>query len=47
LKTLSYSTMIRACEVKKDFDAIVYNTMITACGEVNNWVETERIRVRV
>jgi pentatricopeptide repeat protein len=38
LKTLSYSTMITACEVKKDFDAIVYNTIITACGEVNNWV---------
>lgn len=27
----------------KDFDAIFYNTMITVCGEVNNWVETERI----
>jgi len=34
--------MITACEMKKDFDAIVYNTIITACGEVNNWVETER-----
>ncbi|XP_065855820.1 pentatricopeptide repeat-containing protein At3g29290 [Euphorbia lathyris] len=26
-----------------DFDVIVYNTMISVCGRINNWVETERI----
>ncbi|WCJ25632.1 Pentatricopeptide repeat (PPR) superfamily protein [Euphorbia peplus] len=26
-----------------EFDVIVYNTMISVCGRVNNWVETERI----
>ncbi|KAF5457588.1 hypothetical protein F2P56_021679 [Juglans regia] len=31
------------CEARKDFDAIVYNTMITVCCKVNNWVEAERI----
>lgn len=29
--------------VKKDFDAIVYNTMLSICGKVNDWVQTERI----
>jgi pentatricopeptide repeat protein len=38
-----FMELLGECEVKKDFDAIVYNTMITACGKVNNWVETERI----
>lgn len=28
---------------KKDFDVIVYNTMISVCGKEKNWVETERI----
>lgn len=28
---------------RNDFDVIVYNTMISVCGRVNNWVETERI----
>ncbi|XP_022964230.1 pentatricopeptide repeat-containing protein At3g29290 isoform X1 [Cucurbita moschata] len=27
----------------KQFDAIVYNTMISVCGKENNWVEAERI----
>ncbi|KAK4572588.1 hypothetical protein RGQ29_030848 [Quercus rubra] len=35
--------MLGECEVKKDFDAIAYNTMITVCGKVNNGVETVRI----
>lgn len=38
-----FMELLGECEVKKDFDAIVYNTMITVCGKVNNWVETERI----
>ncbi|KAA8547933.1 hypothetical protein F0562_004362 [Nyssa sinensis] len=29
--------------IKKDFDAVVYNTMISICGKVNNWVQTERV----
>ncbi|KAJ6421583.1 hypothetical protein OIU84_028871 [Salix udensis] len=28
---------------RKDFDVIVYNTMISVCGKEKNWVETERI----
>lgn len=28
---------------KKDFDVIVYNTMISVCGRVNNWIETEKL----
>ncbi|CAK7323014.1 unnamed protein product [Dovyalis caffra] len=28
---------------KKDFDVIVYNTIISVCGRENNWVETQRI----
>lgn len=35
--------LLGKCEVKKDFDAVAYNTMITVCGKINNWVETERI----
>ncbi|KAJ7971140.1 Pentatricopeptide repeat [Quillaja saponaria] len=31
------------CDTKKDFDAVVYNTMISICGKVKNWVEIERI----
>ncbi|GAV65713.1 PPR domain-containing protein/PPR_2 domain-containing protein/PPR_3 domain-containing protein [Cephalotus follicularis] len=29
--------------IHKDFDVIVYNTIIAICARVNNWVETERI----
>ncbi|KAK3182724.1 hypothetical protein Dsin_030010 [Dipteronia sinensis] len=28
---------------KKDFDVLVYNTMISVCGRVNNWIEPEKI----
>ncbi|KAF2283588.1 hypothetical protein GH714_012093 [Hevea brasiliensis] len=28
---------------RNDFDVIVYNTVISVCGRVNNWVETERV----
>lgn len=31
------------CKRKNSFDAIVYNTILSACGKVNNWVQTERI----
>ncbi|XP_057952998.1 pentatricopeptide repeat-containing protein At3g29290 isoform X2 [Malania oleifera] len=30
-------------KVNMGFDAVVYNTIISICGKVNNWVETERI----
>ncbi|KAK9114509.1 hypothetical protein Syun_021306 [Stephania yunnanensis] len=29
--------------VRRRFDAVVYNTMMSICGEVNRWVETERM----
>ncbi|KAK9090971.1 hypothetical protein Sjap_024148 [Stephania japonica] len=29
--------------VRDSFDAVVYNTMMSICGEVNRWVETERL----
>nr|UPT49856.1 pentatricopeptide repeat protein AaPPR641 [Agave angustifolia] len=28
---------------KKNFDTVVYNTMIAVCGKAKNWVETERL----
>ncbi|KAK7394343.1 hypothetical protein VNO78_14866 [Psophocarpus tetragonolobus] len=31
------------CNVQKDFDAIVYNTMISICRNVDNWSEIERL----
>ncbi|RYR60348.1 hypothetical protein Ahy_A04g017430 [Arachis hypogaea] len=31
------------CDVRKDFDAIVYNTMISICRRVGNWSEIERV----
>ncbi|XP_061344272.1 pentatricopeptide repeat-containing protein At3g29290 isoform X2 [Gastrolobium bilobum] len=31
------------CDVGKDFDAIVYNTMISVCRKVDNWSEIERL----
>ncbi|KAG5026529.1 hypothetical protein AAZX31_08G247900 [Glycine max] len=31
------------CDVEKDFDAIVYNTMISTCRNVENWSEIERL----
>ncbi|XP_057482302.1 pentatricopeptide repeat-containing protein At3g29290-like isoform X1 [Actinidia eriantha] len=33
----------RKGNVGKNFDAVVYNTMISVCGKVNNWVPTVRI----
>lgn len=33
----------RECDVEKDFDAIVYNTMISICREVDNWGEIQRL----
>ncbi|XP_027188889.1 pentatricopeptide repeat-containing protein At3g29290 isoform X2 [Cicer arietinum] len=33
----------RECDVKKDFDVVVYNTMISTCKEVDNWSEIERL----
>jgi len=33
----------RVCDVEKDFDAVVYNTMISICREVGNWSEIERL----
>ncbi|KAM5581096.1 pentatricopeptide repeat-containing protein [Rosa sericea] len=39
--------MFRAMEgesgVRDGFDTVVYNTMISVCGKVNNWRETERL----
>ncbi|KAG2389903.1 Pentatricopeptide repeat-containing protein [Vigna angularis] len=31
------------CDVEKDFDAIVYNTMISICRNVDNWYEIEKL----
>jgi len=31
------------CDVEKDFDAIVYNTMISICRNADNWSEIERL----
>ncbi|TKY45818.1 Pentatricopeptide repeat-containing protein [Spatholobus suberectus] len=31
------------CDAEKDFDAIVYNTMISICRNVDNWSEIERL----
>ncbi|XP_038891011.1 pentatricopeptide repeat-containing protein At3g29290 [Benincasa hispida] len=42
---LSALEMFKAWEHKYDltqFDAVVYNTMISICGKDNNWVEAER-----
>lgn len=30
-------------DIKKDFDAVVYNTLISICRKVKKWVEIERI----
>ncbi|PON82132.1 Tetratricopeptide-like helical domain containing protein [Trema orientale] len=38
-----FSEMEEECEVKNSFDTIVYNTMISVCGRVNNWLETLRL----
>ncbi|XP_058788402.1 pentatricopeptide repeat-containing protein At3g29290 isoform X2 [Vicia villosa] len=33
----------RDCDVGRDFDAAVYNTVISICKEVGNWSEIERL----
>ncbi|KAK8586817.1 hypothetical protein V6N12_021341 [Hibiscus sabdariffa] len=33
--------------LEKGFDVIVYNTAISICGRLNNWVETERLWRRI
>ncbi|XP_062106412.1 pentatricopeptide repeat-containing protein At3g29290 isoform X2 [Humulus lupulus] len=38
-----FSEIERDCEVKNSFDTIVYNTMISVCARVNNWLETLRL----
>lgn len=38
-----FSKLEVECKVKKDFDVIVYNTMISICGKVNDWGQTEKI----
>lgn len=38
-----FSKLEVECKVKKDFDVIAYTTMISICGKVNNWAQTERI----
>lgn len=38
-----FSEMEKEHEVEKGFDAIVYNTMISVCGRVNNWLESLRL----
>ncbi|KAL5582053.1 hypothetical protein UlMin_014495 [Ulmus minor] len=38
-----FSEMEEECEVRNGFDSIVYNTMISACGRVNKWIEAERL----
>ncbi|XP_054787721.1 pentatricopeptide repeat-containing protein At3g29290 [Prosopis cineraria] len=30
-------------DIEKDFDAVVYNTMISICGKFHEWIEIERI----
>ncbi|XP_021816820.1 pentatricopeptide repeat-containing protein At3g29290 isoform X2 [Prunus avium] len=38
-----FVAMEEESEVSDSFDTIVYNTMISICGKVNNWRETERL----
>ncbi|KAI5431887.1 pentatricopeptide repeat-containing protein At3g29290 [Lathyrus oleraceus] len=33
----------RDCDVGRDFDAVVYNTVMSICKEVGNWSEIERL----
>ncbi|CAI8596261.1 unnamed protein product [Vicia faba] len=33
----------RDCDVGRDFDVVVYNTVISICKEVGNWSEIERL----
>ncbi|XP_052196835.1 pentatricopeptide repeat-containing protein At3g29290 isoform X2 [Diospyros lotus] len=38
-----FEELERNGNAKRDFDAVVYNTMISVCGKVNNWVQALRI----
>ena len=38
-----FSKLQVECKVKNDFDVIVYNTMISICGKLDNWGQTEQI----
>jgi len=38
-----FRKLVRECDVEKGFDAVVYNTMISICKEVDNWSEIERL----
>ncbi|KAM7516727.1 hypothetical protein LguiA_006310 [Lonicera macranthoides] len=38
-----FQELVGESDLKKDFDVVVYNTMISVCGKMNNWVHTERI----
>ncbi|KAL6139929.1 hypothetical protein ACLB2K_058230 [Fragaria x ananassa] len=38
-----FREMEKESGVRDGFDTIVYNTMISVCGKVNNWRETERL----
>lgn len=38
-----FEDLVGKSNIKKEFDVIVYNTIISVCGKVNNWVQTERI----
>lgn len=38
-----FEELERVGKVKKDFDVVAYNTIISVCGKVNDWVQTMRI----
>lgn len=40
---LLFKELEREGKVKKDFDVVAYNTMISICGKVNDWVQVSRI----
>ncbi|KAM1324099.1 hypothetical protein EV1_044930 [Malus domestica] len=42
-----FLTMEKESEARDAFDTIVYNTMISICGKVKNWRETERLWRRI
>ncbi|KAK2993943.1 hypothetical protein RJ640_025618 [Escallonia rubra] len=38
-----FEELVQISNIRKDFDAVVYNTMISACAKVNDWVQAEKI----
>ncbi|TYH52225.1 hypothetical protein ES332_D09G012300v1 [Gossypium tomentosum] len=42
-----FAELERDSKLKKDFDMVVYNTVISICGRSNNWVETEGLWRRI